>query len=175
MTIDSDSAAEKELLSILKNKGVSLLARREHSRYELREKLLKSLPNNDCGQSEHLIDEALEWVVDMGYLDEQRYADMVLRSRVAKGYGAQRVRQELSQKRVAPEIVQASFESCDVDWYELAKSVFERRFVSVGESAGESIGENVSSLERAKLKAKQQRFLYGRGFSSDEIQYAIDG
>lgn len=154
---------QTEKLSKLKSKALSLLSRREHSIYELSEKLSRSLDKKDEDEDEDqdLITPVIEYMTELGYLDEQRYVDMVMRSRVAKGYGATRIRQELQLKRVDSEIISMCFEETSVDWFELAKEVRERRFG----------GDVVSD---PKLKAKQQRYLYSRGFNSDQIHYAMD-
>lgn len=71
------------------------------------------------------------------------------------------MRQELQLQRVDSELVSLSFEACEIDWFELARQVRERRF------GLDDPGDD------QKLRAKQQRFLYSRGFSSDQIHYAM--
>ena len=148
---------DRELRSELKRKALDLLSRREHSNHELIEKLRRHAPDAE----QEVFDELVSELIDLGYLSESRYAEMLVRSRIAKGYGPSRVRQELQQKRVDGEVIGLSLEACEVDWFDLAKQVRERRF---GLS---EIGDD------QKLRAKQQRFLYSRGFSSDQIQYAM--
>ncbi len=148
---------DRELRSELKRKALDLLSRREHSNHEMIEKLRRHAPDAE----QEVFDELVSELIDLGYLSESRYAEMLVRSRIAKGYGPSRVRQELQQKRVDGEVIGLSLEACEVDWFDLAKQVRERRF---GLS---EIGDD------QKLRAKQQRFLYSRGFSSDQIQYAM--
>lgn len=148
---------DKPLKSELKRKALDLLSRREHSIYELVEKLRRHAPDTE----KELFDELVSELIALGYLSEPRYAEMLIRSRVSKGYGPSRVRQELQQKRVSRELISLSLEACDVDWFELAKEVRERRF-GLSEFEGDQ-----------KLRAKQQRFLFSRGFSSDQVQYAM--
>lgn len=149
---------DKELASELRRKALDLLSRREHSVFELQEKLRRHAPDVDAD----MLDQITSNLCELGYLSEQRYVDMLIRSRSAKGHGPARVRQELQQQRVDGEIVSLSFEACEVDWFELARQVRERRF------GLEDVGDD------HKLKAKQQRFLYSRGFNGDQIQYAMN-
>ena len=149
---------QAELLQKLKNKAVDLLARREHAIHELRDKLLRNLDEDE----QFIVDDVIEQMIEAGYLCEQRYADMLLRSRVMKGYGAARVRQELAMQKVDSEAVMLAFERDDTDWFELAKHTRQRKF---------------GDWDRAfdlKQKAKQQRYLYSRGFSSDQVNYAFE-
>ena len=71
------------------NKALGLLARREHSRRELRQKL-------DRGGYEG--DEATDAIERLGaqhYQDDERFAELLIRSRSAQGYGPLRLRAEL--------------------------------------------------------------------------------
>lgn len=148
---------DKPLRNELKRKALDLLSRREHSIYELIEKLRRHAPETE----KEVFDDLVSELIDLGYLSETRYAEMLIRSRVSKGYGPSRVRQELQQKRVSRELISLSLEACDVDWFELAKEVRERRFGLLEFGSDQ------------KLRAKQQRFLFGRGFNSDQVQYAM--
>ena len=108
-----------------------------------------------------LLEQTTAQLVEMGYLSDQRYVDMLIRSRSSKGHGPARVRQELQLQRVDSEMVSLSLEACEVDWFELAREVRARRF-GLDDVGGDQ-----------KLRAKQQRFLYSRGFDSEQIQYAM--
>ncbi|KZZ10438.1 hypothetical protein A3765_07620 [Oleiphilus sp. HI0130] len=152
-----EESEDKTLVTDLKSKALDLLSRRDHSVHELSEKLRRHAPDVDP----RLLDEITTQLIELGYLSEQRYVDMLIRSRSAKGQGPARVRQELQLQRVDSELVSLSFEACDIDWFELARQVRERRF------GLDDPGDD------QKLRAKQQRFLYSRGFSSDQIHYAM--
>lgn len=147
---DSDSA---ELYQQTKAKALQLLARREHSVGELKDKLARH-----CADQQ-LLDQVLQEMLDLRYLSDERYAEMLLRSRFNRGHGPIRVRQELKQNRVSSEVIQSSFEAFEEDWYALAREVRERKFGALPEDY--------------QAKAKQMRFLAGRGFSSDQIEYAF--
>ncbi len=58
--------------------SVKLLALREHSREELRQKLIQK------GYSREDIDSALERLIKLGYLSDERFASSFIRSRLRK-------------------------------------------------------------------------------------------
>lgn len=137
--------------------SVGLLARREHSEYELRQKL---------NQREFPIDEielAIERLLDKDYLSDTRFAHSTCRYRVNRGYGWRYIANELKQKGVCSTIIQQLNNNCEIDWYLQAELAYNKRF-------GNGSGKDSPSTH--KEQAKKIRFLQYRGFSTDEI-YAI--
>jgi regulatory protein len=162
-----------QLLSEIKNKALLLLSRREHSVYELQQKLKRAFEtkqkDEDAGSEPSdqesvitTIAMVIEEMQGAGYLSDERYAEMVLRARSARGYGALRVRQELQQQKVDGEVIALCLEASEIDWFELARASREKKFGAASKSMDQ------------KLRAKQQRFLYSRGFSPDQINYALE-
>ena len=138
-----------------KSIAVALLARRDHSRQEIRQKLL--LKQFDLLE----IDKALDECEASGYLDDTRYAHLLLRSHIAKGHGKSRVQQALVQKGVSKEIISLVLAQSDCDWFELAREKAVKKYRG-------------APIESPKEKAKRIRFLLGQGFSYDEVAYALD-
>jgi len=141
--------------SDIKAYGLRLLARRDHSTQELRAKLGRKT------NSTEVLERALSDFKRLGYLDDSRFARMVIASRHRQGYGPLRIRKELGSKGVSakcPEIVLAI---SALDWFEAARRAWEKRF---GESPAGDI----------RIKAKQIRFLQYRGFQLDQIDYAMN-
>src|SRR5690348_1064050 len=71
------------------DRGLSMLARREHSQRELRTRL------EHGGHDEAEAEEAIRRLGEQNYQDDERFAGMLLRARVAHGYGPARIRAEL--------------------------------------------------------------------------------
>jgi len=136
----------------LKAKAIQLLARREHGRKELSSKL----PEADAG----IVDQVLDQLELDGYLSDQRYASMLLRSRFSQGYGLQRVRADLIKKGVSLDWLELAEEEEQPDWFELAREQLHRKF-------RDGIADDF------KQRNKQMRYLQGRGFSFDQIKYAL--
>jgi regulatory protein len=134
--------------------GVGLLARREHSEFELRKKLhTREFEHND-------IEVAIERLLEKDYLSDNRFAESTCRYRVNRGFGWRYIANELKQKGVCSTIVQQLQKNCEIDWYLQAELAYNNRF-------GEK-GENEPQASQ-KEQAKQIRFLQYRGFSSDDI------
>ena len=134
--------------------GVGLLARREHSEFELRQKL--STREFDADD----IELAIERLLAQDYLSDTRFAQSTCRYRVNRGYGWRYIANELKQKGVCSTIIQQLQKNCEIDWYLQAELAYNKRF-------GESRLENAQATQ--KEQAKQIRFLHYRGFSTDEI------
>jgi len=134
--------------------GVGLLSRREHSEFELRQKL----NNREFATDE--IDKAIERLLEKDYLSDTRFAQSTCRYRTIRGYGWRYIANELKQKGVCSTIVQILQKNCEIDWYLQAELAYNKRF-------GESRGEDSQTTQ--KEQAKKIRFLQYRGFSTDEI------
>lgn len=137
-----------------KEAAMQLLSRRDHGEYELYQKLTLK------GYSEDDIQQAVNFCLDHNYLDDLRYAKSQIRQHVYKGHGERRIRQELNQKRVAESVIELALEEEPQDWFELAKQAAEKKFKGV-------------KAQDQKEYAKQVRFLQYRGYSFEQIAYAL--
>ncbi|NVK73400.1 MAG: regulatory protein RecX [Oceanospirillaceae bacterium] len=143
----------KEQLSTL-DQALSLLSYREHSSKELADKLKSK------GHSEEEICTTIEKLKEINYLNDKRFAEIFVRSRLSKPLGANRILQELTQKGISSSLAKEAIANEDADWFELARQLKERRF---GEDATKDFKE----------KAKQSRYLQYRGFDFEQIKYAL--
>lgn len=130
--------------------AIGLLARREHSSAELQQKL------QQAGHEPDKIHGALATLQQNGLQDDQRFAEAYIRSRLLRGYGELRIRQELKQKGVADDLANLSIQQAEIDWFALAAEVRRKRF-------GEQCPDDF------KDRARQMRFLQYRGFTHDQI------
>jgi len=137
-----------------KEAAIQLLSRRDHGEYEMYQKL--SLK----GYEDNVIQEAINFCLDNNYLDDLRYAKSQVRQHVYKGHGERRIRQELNQKRVSESVIEKAMEEEPQDWFELAKSAAEKKFKGI-------------KAKDQKEYAKQVRFLQYRGYSFEQISYAL--
>ncbi len=135
----------------LRARAIGWLARRDHSRSELRQKLARLCAST--ADIEALLD-ALE---AERLLSDQRYAAGVARVRGAR-FGSQRVANELRQKGVGAEVAAlvADLKAGDLD---LALAVWARKF-------------GVAPVDAAE-RARQMRFLQARGFPGDVIRKVV--
>lgn len=134
--------------------AVGLLARREHSAYELEQKLkVREFAADDIAL-------AIERLLAKDYLSDQRFAQSTCRYRVSRGYGWRYIANELKQKGVSSTIIQQLQKNCEIDWYLQAELAYNKRFAGY---------EKTDLLLDQKEKAKRIRFLQYRGFSTEEI------
>jgi regulatory protein len=134
--------------------AMDLLARREHARAELRDKLLaRDFPADEVAA-------ALEALAAEGLQSDARFVEAFVRSRLGRGQGPLRILAELRQRAVAPELVDGALAGAGVDWTALARAARERRF---------GPGCPADWAERAR----QARFLAQRGFSSEQVRGAL--
>lgn len=132
------------------DKALGLLARREHSRRELQQKLGRG------GFSRDETATAVERLGDQGYQDDSRFAESLLRSRVGQGYGPARIRAELRSQGIPDATVRALIESAEVDWDDLAASQLRRRYGSPSADPAE--------------RQKRAQFLLRRGFAAATVR-----
>lgn len=145
-------SAQRECKAI----ALRLLASREHSRYELQQKLQQR-----CAGAADVIPSLLDKLQEMGYLNDARYAEAFIRTGVARGRGEQRIVYELRQQGISDTLITQALATADVDWFALAREQRRKKF-------GREIPVDY------KERARQARFLAGRGFAMDSIQAAFN-
>lgn len=134
--------------------AMRLLARREHSSQELKQKLAYK------GFDSALLDTLIQDLRQEGLLSDERFAESYVRSRISRGYGPSRIRQELRQRGTNEEIIEATVIDNDEQWFELARSVRQKKF-------------GMDSPQNLKEKLKQQKFLQYRGFGQQHMKFAF--
>jgi regulatory protein len=136
----------------LRARAVALLARREHTRAELTAKLARfAADRNEIGP---LLDE----LARKKLLSDDRYADARVHS-LARKFGVARIEHELRSKGVGPAAIARATGDARASEVVRARDAWRRRFGAPPADALE--------------KAKQMRFLRGRGFSFEAIRVVI--
>lgn len=137
----------------LRARALRMLARREHSRLEMQNRL------SSRGADDEEVRSLLDEFEANGWLSEQRFVDAVVQTR-RRRFGTAKVLRELKDKGVSEEGLAAARDVLREDELETARSVWNKRF-----------GEQPSTLAE---RAKQSRFLAGRGFSPEVIRKVLD-
>jgi regulatory protein len=132
---------------------------RDHSCTELNEKL------QTRGFHRQEIRGAIDACMDLGYLDDERFADAYLRQLRNRGYGINGIRHRLYAKGIPEDIISTCIASRCTDSLELdtCRQVLEKKIRYLP-------GNNTARDSRSKL----QRFLFGRGFSNHTIFRAME-
>lgn len=133
------------------DKALGLLARREHSRKELRAKLRQG------GYDGEETAAAIDRLGEQHYQDDDRFAEVLLRSRIAQGYGPLRLRIELKGHGVPDARIRELLEEADADWDALAAAQLQRRYGAAG------------SADHAE-RARRAQFLLRRGFPAATVR-----
>ena len=103
---------------------IRLLANREHSLKELKDKL------NLRGYDPVDIATILEFVIQNDLQSEIRYIDMVIRSRATRGFGPNFIQAYLQQKGVKSELIQIALAESDFNWDDILKQVLVKKYGS---------------------------------------------
>jgi len=83
------------------------LGEREHSAAELRRRLVRA------GIEPDVIEEALATVAEQGYLDDVRYARLLVEDRRnVDGWGAERIRERLERAGIERELIEEALSGC---------------------------------------------------------------
>lgn len=134
-------------------RAVGLLARREHSRFDLGRKMQRYTDDRQA------IEQVLDELEKKNLLSDERFVEVYLRSRKER-FGVRRLRLELSRHQIAPEIIDRELAALQPDEFERALAVWQRRF---GEPA-----------EDRRQYARQFRFLGQRGFNAEIIRRVLE-
>jgi regulatory protein len=143
------------LASTLRERALKLLARREHSRAELARKL--SVHAENPADVERVLDDFER----RGWLSERRVVEQLVHARRSR-YGARRIERDLREKGVSGEAVAAALADLKGGELEAARGVWRRKFGG-------------RQPRGPANRARQVRFLQGRGFDLEMILKVIKG
>ena len=153
--MSEDQKAISSDLKQIKESGLRLLARREHSQKELLNKLLL----RGFGKDDILV--VIDEFALQGWQSDSRYAESYARSRILKGYGPVWISYELKKNGI--EAVDLEDIVCKTagSWLELLEQVYTKKY-----------GHDLR-IDRNEW-AKRSRFLMQRGFSGTMISALFD-
>ena len=137
-----------------KQVAVRLLARREHSAEEIRQKLAKR---------EFEADEIATALLELKQGDwqsDERYAEAYIRVRRLKGFGPIRIASELRERGVDELITDRYLLAEDNIWWQTLVHEYQKKY-------------HGSPFADYQEKAKRMRFLQYRGFSLDQIHEVV--
>ncbi len=136
----------------LRGRALAMLARREHTRAEMKRKL--SPHCEDPGQVEQLLDT----LVARGWLSETRFAESRANA-LARKFGSLKIEHDLRSRGVSAEVVEQTVERALAQELENCRAAWQRKFGVLPQSAAE--------------RGRQMRFLAGRGFSAEAVRQIL--
>ncbi|QIM65822.1 recombination regulator RecX [Frederiksenia canicola] len=132
---------------------VYLLSKRDYGEAELRQKLKQK----DFLEEE--IEQAIVKAQEHQWQSDERFCRQFIHYRSQQGYGPNRLKQELRFKGIADWLISQEMENSEVDWFELAERVFEKKR---------------STNWDIKAKQKMWRYMVSHGFYSDHFSHLMD-
>jgi regulatory protein len=132
----------------LRARALRHLARREYTRHELTQKLAPH------AESPEEIEQILNDFTQRGWLSEKRAAEQMVHAR-RRRYGIARIRRDLQAKGVSSEVLSDAVAALQEGEFDAARAVWRRKYQAPPATAAD--------------RARQGRFLLGRGFSSEVI------
>jgi len=130
---------------------MDLLARREHTRWELRRKL------GDRGFESEMIEQVLDALTLEGLQSDVRFAEGYVAHRAERGYGPLRVIEDLQARGVDNALIRECINKNDPEWGRRIAAVRTKHF-------------GMEWPGNTRERARQSRFLYSRGFTGEQIQ-----
>ena len=144
---DAAAAADPRELERI---AVGLLARREHSRAELAQKLATR------GFAPADIESLLDRLAAQRLQSDSRFAEAYVRARAGRGYGPQRIRAELRERGLTAELIDHALAAQPAADTPRIDDIWRRKY------AGRLPADY-------RERARQMRFLQQRGFSLADI------
>lgn len=127
-------------------RALRLLARREHTRLELCRKLA---PHVEDPVGLHCV---LDDLAQRGWLSDERFVEQFMHARRSR-FGLARIRRALLDRGVAEDVVARAVEALKHGEFDAARAIWARKFKAPPTTVAE--------------RARQIRFLQGRGFTTD--------
>jgi len=158
-----DNEVLKKELASIRMSAMNILAGREHSTDELRQKLRRkhnkheAYSGDSSDQLELVIEKVIEQLLHDKLLDDARFTECFIRSRIIKGSGPVKIRHELINRGISSELSDDYLDNSYEFWQEYIEAARNKRFGS-------------QYPTDHKEQSRQSRFLYQRGFSGELIQ-----
>lgn len=136
------------------HKGIQLLAMREHSIKELRDKL------SDKFEDQDMVYSAMDFLIEESYVCDYRFTESFIRTKKNAQQGPNKIRDQLRRKGVSAKIIEDYLDGNSAQWYEIAEHLHHKKY---GDESVKDYNE----------WSKRARFLQSRGFSMDHIHSTV--
>ncbi|MES2141876.1 MAG: regulatory protein RecX [Pseudomonadota bacterium] len=134
--------------------ALNYLAKREYTFFSLQKKLLQK------GFSSHAVQATLSLLVQEELLNDGRFCEAFIASRIRKNYGPVRIAAELRQHGINEEVIISEIKKNEAIWLDCIKKIQKKKFSS--------------PAENLKEKLRRINFLQYRGFKLDQIKECFE-
>ncbi|WP_342147383.1 regulatory protein RecX [Rickettsiella endosymbiont of Aleochara curtula] len=128
------------------------LARREHTRFTLREKLIQK------GFLHQSVEAVLDSLIEQGFLNEERFCEAFIQKRIRQGYGPIKITAECHQYGINNDIIFSQLPQEEDFWLDAIQKILLKKF-------------RPSQLRKEQLR--QIRYFQYRGFKLDQIKASL--
>ena len=109
-----------------------------------------------------LVNDCIKKLIDLGYVNDQRYIERIVESLLQKKIGINKIKQKLFEKQFPKELIEQVSETLqEADYSDKAFDLVSKKFKD-------------KPIEDYKMKVKAQQFLVARGFSFKEAMDAVN-
>ena len=137
----------------LRKKALQYLARREHTRSQLQQKLLR---HGDADEANEVLDS-----LERGnFLSERRYLDSYIEAQARKLYGPQRIVAGLCRLGFDRSVAERSLQKASIDWFACAQRCYASKF------------PKTEIMDRREQR-RRIHFLQNRGYHEDTIRSLV--
>ena len=158
---------DKKLNKLILNKAVQLLAQRDHSSYELTNKIIqfftKKIKSSEDEYYEQLNQlkietaDVVQYCTNQNWMSDTQYIEKYIVMRSNKGYGRYKIAMELKQRGLPNNLTNELLNKLDINWSYNAYKQILKKFNQI----------NVKNLLE---KQKIMQFLVTRGYTQDDIK-----
>lgn len=162
---------EKKLNKSILNKAVQLLAQRDHSSYELSQKMICFFAKKQQSTEEEYhdqltklkteIQEVIEYCINQNWINDTHYIEKYIVIRANKGYGKYKIAMELKQRGLSIDLSRQLLQTSNINWEKLAYKQLLKKSKQI-------------KPENNNKKQKVTQFLVARGYTQDDIKAAYD-
>jgi regulatory protein len=142
----------------LKGRALRYLSQREHSRSELERKLRRQADGEEVPEAE--LSALMDELAERGFQSDQRTAEALVSAKSAR-WGRHRLQQQMQRLGVPQPLAQEAMAPLAQSELERAQALWQRRFGAVADTPQE--------------RARQMRFLAGRGFDGEVVRRIVRG
>ena len=158
---------DKKLNKLILNKAVQLLAQRDHSSYELTNKIIQFFTKKiKCSEDEYYEQlnqlrietaDVIQYCTNQNWMNDTQYIEKYIVMRANKGYGRYKITMELKQRGLSTDLIHELLRILDINWSYNAHKQLLKKFKQV----------NVKNISE---KQKVMQFLVTRGYTQDDIK-----
>lgn len=154
----NEKTTSKDLFRKAMNAAARLLARRDHTGFEIKQKLRQR------GYDRGVIDAVLTECERLNYINDERTARVYIGQLARRGFGFRRIRMELKKKGLSGDYFESILNesSAEIDEGNIAKRALQKKMKSFEREK-----------DNRKRRVKIYRFLYSRGFTETVISEIV--